>query len=354
MSATSEARALPFFTDTVGQPLESGSIYIGQPGLDPVAYPQTVYSDVAQTTVLAQPVRTVHGRAVSGGAQVHIYCQVPYSITVLDAAGRTVFTSVNEIDPTLTTQVTSTVQSVGSLTDLRARSGASTYQAYVTSIGMYVRADSDHTSPETIPFVIVGNDGTRYYLNLQQGNFAWLRANAPSINPASQGGWVSWNDDNTGTTWLTNNRGSGIGGFVLRNINADNTTEFGRVTVTQNGGLTTTDFINSGKKIKTLVGDIESAGNLIADGGRVALIADGSRSLSWDSVNQQYAFSVSPVAIQGSPAVTVASLVSINLTQQVGAIILTANSNVPAFPGTWTALATGLGASDIRQYLRVA
>ena len=157
--ATSEARALPFFTDLYGLPLESGSVYIGQPGLDPVAYPQIVYSDVAQTTVIAQPVRTVHGRAVSAGAQVHMYCQVPYSITVLDSAGRTVYTSLNEIDPTLTTQVTTTVQSVGSLTELRARDGASTNQVYLSNFGMYVRNGSGNTSPEKIPVVNAGNEG---------------------------------------------------------------------------------------------------------------------------------------------------------------------------------------------------
>lgn len=353
--ATSEARALPYFTDIYGLPLESGSIYIGQPGLDPVAYPQTVYSDVDQTTVIAQPVRTVHGRAVSAGAQVHMYCQVPYSITVLDSAGRTVYTSLNEIDPTLTTQVTTTVQSVGSLTELRARDGASTNQAYVANFGMYVRNGSDNTSPETIPFVIVGNDGTRYYLDLQKGNFQYLRASGPSANPASGagGGWMSWNDASDGVTWLTNNKGGGAGGFVLRNINSDNTSELGRVSVTSTGGLTTTDFINAGGKIKTLVGDVESAGNLIADGGTVSLTPDGARNLHWDAVNQQYVFPSSPVLINNSLAVTVASLVTIMQNQQVGALMNTVGA-APAFPGTWQALATGLGPNDIRLYVRTA
>ncbi|SAL10595.1 hypothetical protein AWB73_00132 [Caballeronia turbans] len=347
--ATSEARALPYFSDLYGLPLESGSIYIGQPGLDPVAYPQIVYSDAAQTTVIAQPVRTVHGRAVSAGAQVHLYCQVPYSITVLDSAGRTVYASLNEIDPTLTTQVTTTVQSVSSLTELRARSGASTNQAYVPNFGMYVKNASDNTSPESVPFVIVGNDGTRYYLDLQDGNFGWLRASRPSANPAlgAGGGWLSWNDASDGTTWLTNNKGLGVGGFVLRNINADNTAEIGRVAITSTGG------INAGAKIKTLSGDIEASGNLIADGGTVAVTSDGARNLHWDPVNQQYVFPSSPVLINNSLAVTVASLVTIMQNQQVGALMNTVGA-APAFPGTWQALATGLGPNDIRLYVRTA
>jgi hypothetical protein len=355
MAATSEARALPFFTDLFGQPLESGSIYIGQAGLDPVAYPQTVYSDSGSSTVLAQPIRTVHGHAVSAGAQVHMFTQVPYSVSILDATGRVVYASLNEIDPTLTTLANSSVQSVGSYTELRARTGVSTNQVYVTNVGLFIYVAADTTSPESLPFVVVGNDGSRYYLDLQQGNFAWLRASRPSINPAlgAGGGFMSWNDASDGTTWLTNNRGGGSGGFVFRNINADNTAELGRVSVTGAGGLTTTSTINSGAKIKTLSGDIESAGNLIADGGIVSVTADGTRNLHWDPVNQQYVFPSSPVLINNSLAVTVASLVTIMQNQQVGALMNTVGA-APAYPGTWQALATGLGPNDIRLYVRTA
>jgi hypothetical protein len=353
MAATSEARALPFFTDLFGQPLESGSIYIGQAGLDPVAYPQTVYSDPSSTTVLAQPARTVHGHAVSAGAQVHMYTQVPYSITILDAAGRTVYSSLNEIDPTLSTFTKTTVQSAGSFAELRARSGASTNQVYVTGWGMYVYAASDNTSPEDIPFIIVGNDGSRYYKTSEVGLFPWLKVNTPSVNFASQGGWMSWNDATDGTTWLTNNKGAGVGGFVFRNINANNTSELGRVSVTPNGGLTTTDFINSGGKITSLAGDIQSAGNLIAAGGRVAVTADGTRSLAWDPTNQQYVFATSPVLIQNSLAVTQASLVSNQLANGVGAYAVgNVSGPVPTFPGTWQG--TGTAQGGVYLWIRIA
>jgi hypothetical protein len=282
-----------------------------------------------------------------------MYTQVPYSITILDAAGRTVYSSLNEIDPTLSTFTKTTVQSAGSFAELRARSGASTNQVYVTGWGSYVYAASDNTSPEDIPFIIVGNDGSRYYKTSEVGLFPWLKVNTPSVNFASQGGWMSWNDANDGATWLTNNKGGGVGGFVLRNINADNTAELGRVSVTSAGGLTTTSFVNAGAKIKTLAGDIESAGNLIADGGTVSVTADGTRNLHWDPVNQQYVFPSSPVLINNSLAVTVASLVTIMQNQQVGALMNTVGA-APAYPGTWQALATGLGPNDIRLYVRTA
>lgn len=165
--ATSEARALPFFTDLHGLPLESGSIYIGQPGLDPIAYPVNVTSDADGIVVLAQPIRTTHGHAVSGGAQVHMFCPTPYSITIQDSAGRLVYSSLNEIDPTLATLGTASVQSAADLAALRARAGASTNQVWVTGFGMYIRVPTDSTTPESIPTVIVGNDGSRYFLSAQ-------------------------------------------------------------------------------------------------------------------------------------------------------------------------------------------
>lgn len=193
MAATSEARALPFFTDLIGQPLESGFIYIGQAGLDPVAYPAVVYSDIGNSTVLAQPIRTTHGHAVSAGQQVHIFCQAPYSILVRDASGRQVYLSLNEVDPVSTVIGNAVVASVDSYNSLRARSKSSTYQVWVTNIGMYIYDASDTTSPEVIPTTIVGNDGARYKLNQQmtqtqgQGDISNFVANTEWVSQNTTG-----------------------------------------------------------------------------------------------------------------------------------------------------------------------
>jgi hypothetical protein len=348
MATNSEARALPFFTDLIGQPLESGSIYIGQPGLDPVAYPAAVYSDVDQTVLLAQPVRTSHGHAVSGGAQVHMFCPSPYSITILDGSGRLVYASLNEVDPALIALGKTGVQSAATLAELRARNGSTTNQVWVNGYGMYQYIASDSTSPENVPLVIVGNDGSRYYLNFHYGNFGWTKVSSPSASPVSQGLWTSWNDSGNGIAYLTNNRGEGTGGVVIRNINQDNTVEYGRVTMSSTGDLSATgDIYAQG-------GDVRASGNVIAEGGTVAVTADNSRNLHWDSALQNYVFPSSPVQINGSLAVTVASLVDIILTQKVGAIIMTNAGAAPAFPGTWVAIVTGLGPSGIAQFLRTA
>ena len=291
MATTSEARALPFFSDLYGLALESGSIWIGQPGLDPRAYPQTIYSDASSETVLQQPVRTTHGRAVSGGAQVHMFCQIPYSILVQDAQGRTVYAAMNEIDPIFTSLSTSSVQSASDLADLRARSGPSTNLVWVAAFGMYRYIPSDNTSPEQIPFVIVGNDGSRYYLDLHYGNLAYARVSAVAADPDSAGLWLSYNDSADGAGRLTTNQGaSGTGGLVIRNVNVDNSTETGRVTVTQNGSIVSTGAINSN-------GNIQSANNVIANGGIVAVTADGSRSLQWTGT--QYSMSGAELYVNG-------------------------------------------------------
>jgi hypothetical protein len=280
MATISEARALPFFTDLHGLPLESGSIYIGQPGLDPQAYPQTVYSDASSTTVLQQPIRTMHGRAVSGGAQVHMYCQIPYSILVIDAQGRTVYAALNEIDPIFTSLSTSSVQGANDLPTLRARSGPSTNLVWVAGFGMYRFISNDNTSPEQIPFVIVGNDGSRYYLDLHTGNLSLAKISGVAANPNSQGLWLSWNDANDGAGRITNNQGAGAGGLVIRNVNADNSSETGRVTIGETGSILATGTISTAGS-----SDIISNHNLVANGGGLFMKSDGSRSFIWDGTN---------------------------------------------------------------------
>lgn len=343
MAATSEARALPFFTDLYGQPLEAGSIYVGQPGLDPVAYPAVVTSDLAGSVVVAQPIRTTHGHATAGGSQIHLFVPIPYSITILDAAGRLVYASLNETDPVAIAIGSSSVQSAADLATLRARSGSSTNQVWVDGFGMYVYVPTDNTSPESIPLIIVGNDGSRYHLSAQYVNANWVKASA-AAQPSSQGSWYSWNDEAGGATFLTNNRGTGSGGFVFRTVNSDNTVEIGRAFLSATGGISAHD-------------DIRTSRNLITENGVLSLISDGSRSLQWDAGNGRYSFPSSPLAINGSLAITQATIqASILANQQangVGALALGNNTApTPAQPGTWAQ--TGTAQNSVFLWVRTA
>ena len=61
MSIVMQLNPYDFFTDTAGDALDGGYIYIGQPNLDPRLYPVTVYYDEALTVPAAQPLRTASG-----------------------------------------------------------------------------------------------------------------------------------------------------------------------------------------------------------------------------------------------------------------------------------------------------
>lgn len=353
MATTSEARALPFFTDLYGSPLESGSIYIGQAGLDPVAYPAIVTSDVAGAVVLQQPVRTVHGRATAAGALVHMFCPIPYSITILDASGRLVYASLNETDPIFTSLNTSSVQSAGSIAELQSRSGASTNQVWVKDYGMFIADPSDQTTPQAIPSVVVGNDGTRYKLGLQFVNAQWVHASAAASagtqGDATQGAWMSWNDDATGKSFISCNPGTAVGavgGIQLRTVSADGSTVTGKVNISNVGGLTADS-------------DIRSGGDLIAQNGRAFLSADETKGLTFDGTN--YNLLGAQLNINGQQAANDGNLqgkmttrmASIFQTLAVGSLTLTTGS-APINPGTWASIVTGVGSTGVSLWVRTA
>lgn len=349
MATTSEARALPFFTDTLGLPLESGFIYIGQPGLDPVAYPAVVTSDIAGSVVVAQPVRTTHGHAAAAGALIHLFCPVPYSITILDAAGRLVYASLNETDPIAISQGTSTVQSASNVAELRARDKNSTNQVWVTGSGMYIYSPTDNTSPESLPFVVVGSDGGRYHLDNFFVNGAWVKASSVAgASVASQGVTMSWSDDGVGSAYITNNQGLGNGGFVLRTVNSNNTVEFGRVSIAANGA------VNAGGSIFSS-GGISATNSIISNGGLLGLVPDGSRALSWDSVNGRYLLPSAALYVNGAQAVTLSTLSGAILANQqangVGAVAVGTNASItPVLPGTWAQ--TGTASNSVFLWVR--
>lgn len=334
MATTSEARALPFFTDLLGQPLSSGFIYIGQAGLDPVAYPAVIHSDIAGTVVVAQPVRTTNGHAAAAGALIHLFVPIPYSITILDSAQRVVYASLQETDPVATAIGTSSVQSASSAADLQARTSGSLNQVWVQGSGLYVFAPLDNISPQNLPFVIVANDGGRYLLDTQYVNALGFRISGQTISATSQGLSLGWNDGgSSGASVLTNNEGGGAGGFLFRNVNSTNTVELGRVTFTPTGGITTTGGISAAAAIQTTAGNITAAGNLVAIGAQVALTADLSKGLQWDAGGARYILPGAPLLLNGSPAQTTATALANQIAHGVGAYTL-GTATMPT-PGTW-------------------
>lgn len=91
MSALSIQPTYPIFTDTTGQPLENGYIWIGTTNLNPVTNPITVYWDAALTVPASQPIRTLNGYPSNSGTPARLYVNSDYSIQVLDKNGSVVY-----------------------------------------------------------------------------------------------------------------------------------------------------------------------------------------------------------------------------------------------------------------------
>lgn len=95
MSVLSVNPPYPIFSETDGQPLENGYIWIGTVNLDPQVNPISVYWDSAKTIPAAQPIRTLGGYPVYNGTPSRFYVGSDYSIRVMDKDGSLVYSSLN-------------------------------------------------------------------------------------------------------------------------------------------------------------------------------------------------------------------------------------------------------------------
>lgn len=94
MSALSIQPTYPIFTETDGQPLEDGYIWIGTANLDPQTNPINVYWDAALTQLAGQPIRTEGGYPVNSGTPARLYVNSDYSIRVMNKNGSVIYTSL--------------------------------------------------------------------------------------------------------------------------------------------------------------------------------------------------------------------------------------------------------------------
>ena len=93
MSALSIQPTYPIFTETDGQPLEDGYIWIGTANLDPQGNPINVYWDAALTQLAGQPIRTQGGYPVNSGTPARLYVNSDYSIRVMNKNGSVVYSA---------------------------------------------------------------------------------------------------------------------------------------------------------------------------------------------------------------------------------------------------------------------
>ena len=95
MTALSIQPTFPIFTETDGQPLENGYIWIGTANLNPITNPIQVYWDAALTSPAAQPIRTNGGYPVNAGTPARLYVNANYSIQVQNKNGSTVYSALS-------------------------------------------------------------------------------------------------------------------------------------------------------------------------------------------------------------------------------------------------------------------
>lgn len=90
-----------YFTDTNGDPLDGGYVYIGSANQNPKTSPVTVYFDSDMTIPAPQPLRTTAGRIVRSGSAAAIYSNAPtFSILIENKSGQQVaYTAEAESDP---------------------------------------------------------------------------------------------------------------------------------------------------------------------------------------------------------------------------------------------------------------
>ena len=93
MSALSIQPTYPIFTETDGQPLEDGYIWLGVANLDPQGNPINVYWDAALTQLAGQPIRTQGGYPVNSGTPARLYVNSDYSIRVMNKNGSMVYSA---------------------------------------------------------------------------------------------------------------------------------------------------------------------------------------------------------------------------------------------------------------------
>lgn len=95
MSALSIQPSYPIFTDTSGQPLEAGHIWVGQANLNPQVNPKQVYWDKDLTIPAAQPIRTLGGYPSRNGTPAMLYTDGDFSVVVTDKNGSLIYSALS-------------------------------------------------------------------------------------------------------------------------------------------------------------------------------------------------------------------------------------------------------------------
>lgn len=164
MSALSIQPTFPIFTETDGQPLEDGYIWIGTANLDPQGNPINVYWDASLTQLAGQPIRTQGGYPVNSGTPARLYVNSDYSIRVMNKNGSVVYSApaATERYSADLVSITGFKGQVGTVQDLAGNDG-SDWIGFEQAGGTAVARSAQDKMREIISVVdygAVGDDST--------------------------------------------------------------------------------------------------------------------------------------------------------------------------------------------------
>ena len=160
-----------FIAGLDGEALDAGSIYYGQPNMDPIANPKAVYFDSALIIPAPQPLRTVNGYIVRNGTPTFLFADGNYSILVLDKRGRQVYYVPDFMlignQTAVTTAYNPVVANIAALRALdKLKSSNSFVNGYYAAGdgggGHYYLDAADTTSADNGGTIIVATDGGRW------------------------------------------------------------------------------------------------------------------------------------------------------------------------------------------------
>lgn len=198
---------IAFFTDTQGDPLQGGNVYVGVANTNPVTNPVPVYQDSAMTIPMQQPLKTSGGYVSLNGAPQPIYTNAAsYSLMATDSVGNMTLSIPNytnslanqvgvggasqigfdgtTLDQVLKLRLNRVVDSINAL---RSLSSVLYSRAFVTGYyaphdgggGAYQYDPSDTTSADNGGSIIVALDGARWKLQfVDEVNVAQFGAKA--------------------------------------------------------------------------------------------------------------------------------------------------------------------------------
>jgi hypothetical protein len=163
------------FTDTDGEPLEDGYIYIGEANQNPITNPITVTWDVAGLYPAAQPIRTIGGYPDRNGSPSNIYVNAgafqDYSILVKEKSLRRVYYSRS-----VRFDLIANANSIDKIDDLRNIVG---YNQPIYVRGHTTLSDGGHGNFEwfegAAPGTYVDDNGCTIVPTGGDGSGAWIR-----------------------------------------------------------------------------------------------------------------------------------------------------------------------------------